>query len=61
MSPPPGVVREDNGADYCNILGMACRLALDIGLNLDCTQLDIPKEEAQIRHMVLFACVVYDE
>ena len=43
------------------ISGMACRLALDIGLNLDCTQLDIPKAEGQIRHTVLFACVIYDE
>jgi hypothetical protein len=40
--------------------GMACRLALDIGLNLDCAYLRIFKEEVRIRHMVFLACIVQD-
>jgi len=40
--------------------GMACRLAIDIGLNLDCTMIDLPKRTIQVRFMVLWACVIYD-
>lgn len=42
-------------------LGAACRLAFDIGLNLDCSALDFPERELQIRHMVLWACIIYDQ
>ena len=42
-------------------LGMACRLGFDLGLNLDTTQLGLTEREVQIRHMVLWACAVYDK
>jgi hypothetical protein len=41
--------------------GMACRLGFDLGLNLDTTQLGLTEQEVQIRHMVLWACAVYDK
>lgn len=41
-------------------LGMACRLVFDLGLNLDTAQLDLSKQEVQIRQMVLGACMIYD-
>ena len=44
-----------------NYLGMACRLCFDLGLNLDWTQMGLSDREVQIRHMVLWACVVYDK
>jgi hypothetical protein len=42
-------------------LGMACRLGFDLGLNLDTSQLGLTEQEVQIRHMVLWACAVYDK
>jgi len=40
---------------------MACRLAFDMGLNLDCSTLGLSTQEEHIRHMVLWACVVHDQ
>lgn len=41
--------------------GMACRLAFDIGLHLDCRRMGLPESEVEIRDMTLWACVVYDK
>ncbi len=41
--------------------GMANRLCFDIGLHLDCQNDGLPEREIQIRHMTLFACVIYDK
>lgn len=40
---------------------MACRLAFDIGLHLDCRRMGLPESEVEIRDMTLWACVVYDK
>lgn len=50
-----GVLRTNLGA------GMANRLCFDIGLHLDCQNDGLPEKEIQIRHMTLFACVIYDK
>ena len=42
-------------------LGMANRLCFDLGLHLDCQNDGLPDKEIQIRHMTLFACVIYDK
>jgi hypothetical protein len=42
-------------------IGMANRLAFDIGLHLDCRSEAITDQEIQIRHMVMRACVIYDK
>ncbi|KAJ6005152.1 hypothetical protein N7451_003096 [Penicillium sp. IBT 35674x] len=41
-------------------VGIACRQAFDLGLNADSTDLNLPERDNQIRHMVLWACVVFD-
>ncbi|KAI9812436.1 MAG: hypothetical protein M1827_004667 [Pycnora praestabilis] len=53
-----GVGRENTGWMYG---GMACRLCFDIGLNLHSTHLGLSEHGVQIRHMVLWACMVYDK
>lgn len=53
-----GVGRDNTGWMYA---GMANRLCFDIGLHLDCQNDGLPEKEVQIRHMTLFACVVYDK
>jgi hypothetical protein len=40
---------------------MACRLCFDIGLYLDSNTSNLSELDVQIRHMVLWACVVYDQ
>lgn len=40
---------------------MANRLCFDLGLHLDCQNDGLPEKEIQIRHMTLFACVIYDK
>lgn len=39
---------------------MACRLAFDSGLNLDCSTSGLTAQEMEIRNMVLWACINYD-
>ncbi|RDW77744.1 Zn2 DNA-binding protein-1 [Coleophoma cylindrospora] len=53
-----GVGRDNTGWMYA---GMANRLCFDIGLHLDCSNDGLPEKEVQIRHMTLFACVIYDK
>lgn len=40
---------------------MANRLCFDLGLHLDCQNDGLAEKEVQIRHMTLFACVIYDK
>lgn len=44
-----------------NKIGMANRLAFDIGLHLHCGSSTMAPKEVQIRQMVMKACVVYDK
>jgi len=53
-----GVGRDNVGWMYA---GMANRLCFDLGLHLDCQNDGLPEREVQIRHMTLFACVIYDK
>ncbi|GKT92333.1 nitrogen assimilation transcription factor Nit-4 [Colletotrichum tofieldiae] len=53
-----GVGRDSMGWMYA---GMANRLAFDIGLHLDCRDNGISEREANIRHMVMRACIIYDK
>lgn len=53
-----GVGRDNTGWMYA---GMAIRLCFDIGLHLDCQNDGLPEKDIQIRHMTLFACVIYDK
>jgi len=40
--------------------GMSLRLLFDAGLHVDAAELCLTEREAQIRHMVLWACIVND-
>jgi len=40
---------------------MANRLCFDLGLHLDCQNDGLDEKDVQIRHMTLFACVIYDK
>ncbi|KEF56742.1 uncharacterized protein A1O9_06932 [Exophiala aquamarina CBS 119918] len=51
------VGRDNTGWMY---VGFACRLAIDLGLNLDCTKIDLPELTIKVRYMVLWACIIYD-
>lgn len=42
-------------------LGTCCRLAFDFGLNLDCSNLGLSKEEVKFRKDLLRSCVIYDQ
>ncbi|KAK5158109.1 hypothetical protein LTR04_005309 [Oleoguttula sp. CCFEE 6159] len=53
-----GVGRDNLGWMYS---GMAVRLCFDIGLHLDSRLSGLPECEVEIRHMTLWACVVYDK
>ncbi|GKT41397.1 nitrogen assimilation transcription factor nirA [Colletotrichum spaethianum] len=53
-----GVGRGNTGWMYA---GMANRLAFDIGLHIDVRISGISEHEAQIRHMVMRACGIYDK
>jgi len=53
-----GVGRDNVGWMYA---GMANRLCFELGLHLDCQNDGLPQREVQIRHMTLFACVIYDK
>ncbi|EFQ31945.1 fungal specific transcription factor domain-containing protein [Colletotrichum graminicola] len=52
-----GVGRNHTGWMYA---GMANRLAFDIGLHIDSRENGIGEHEADVRHTVMRACVVYD-
>ncbi|KAI1291546.1 fungal-specific transcription factor domain-containing protein [Xylaria venustula] len=55
-----GVGRENTGWMY---IGMANRLALDMGLNVNCSNsrlLELPDQEIRVRRRVMKACVVYE-
>jgi hypothetical protein len=41
-------------------LGMAFRMAFDLGLNLDGANLHLSQREQQIRRNVLSTCVIFD-
>jgi hypothetical protein len=43
------------------IIGMAFRLVFDVGLHVDPASLNLTEREAQIRHMVLWACIANDK
>ncbi|CAG8951391.1 hypothetical protein HYFRA_00007303 [Hymenoscyphus fraxineus] len=53
-----GVGRDNTGWMYA---GIANRLCFDLGLHLDCQDDGLDEKEIQIRHMTLFACVIYDK
>ncbi|CAK7211790.1 hypothetical protein SBRCBS47491_001238 [Sporothrix bragantina] len=40
--------------------GMSLRLVIDVGLHVDPSPLQLTVKEAQIRHMVLWACILHD-
>ncbi|CAK7231960.1 hypothetical protein SCUCBS95973_008100 [Sporothrix curviconia] len=40
--------------------GMSLRLVIDVGLHVDPSPLQLMVKEAQIRHMVLWACILHD-
>lgn len=42
-------------------LGMACRLAFDIGLHLDSRRMGLQETDVEIRDMTLWACVCSDK
>jgi hypothetical protein len=50
------------GRDDCGWMfaGMAFRLLFDVGLHVDPSELRLTEREVQIRHMVLWACVMND-
>ncbi|KAF2265058.1 hypothetical protein CC78DRAFT_515860 [Lojkania enalia] len=52
-----GTGRDDTGWMFA---GMAFRLLFDVGLHVDPSELRLAEREVQIRHMVLWACVMND-
>ncbi|KAI1821129.1 fungal-specific transcription factor domain-containing protein [Xylaria intraflava] len=53
-----GVGRDNIGRMYA---GMANRLAFDIGLHLDCSNVGLPKHEVSIHRRVMKACILQDK
>lgn len=49
--------RDDTGWMFA---GMAFRLLFDVGLHVDPSELRLTEREVQIRHMVLWACIMND-
>lgn len=49
---------DDTGWLYA---GMAFRLIYDVGLHVGSEALKLPEKEAELRHMVLWACIFYDK
>lgn len=43
-----------------SLIGIAFRFAIDIGLNLDCSTLNLSKREREFRSYVLRACTAFD-
>ncbi|ORY18151.1 fungal-specific transcription factor domain-domain-containing protein [Clohesyomyces aquaticus] len=52
-----GIGRDDTGWMFA---GMAFRLLFDVGLHVDPSELRLTEREVQIRHMVLWACILND-
>ncbi|KAF2462823.1 uncharacterized protein BDR25DRAFT_386050, partial [Lindgomyces ingoldianus] len=52
-----GIGRDDTGWMYA---GMAFRLLFDVGLHVDPSEIHLTEREVQIRHMVLWACILND-
>ncbi|KAK7190596.1 fungal specific transcription factor domain-containing protein [Paraphaeosphaeria sporulosa] len=52
-----GVGRDDTGWMFA---GMSFRLLYDVGLHVDPSELRLTDREVQIRHMVLWACIMND-
>jgi hypothetical protein len=52
-----GIGRDDTGWMFA---GMAFRLLFDVGLHVDPLELRLTEREVQIRHMVLWACIMND-
>ncbi|KAH7115887.1 fungal-specific transcription factor domain-containing protein [Dendryphion nanum] len=52
-----GIGRDDTGWMFA---GMAFRLLFDVGLHVDPCELRLTDREVQIRHMVLWACIMND-
>ncbi|KAF2635232.1 hypothetical protein P280DRAFT_437412 [Massarina eburnea CBS 473.64] len=52
-----GIGRDDTGWMFA---GMAFRLLFDVGLHVDPSELRLTEREVQIRHMVLWACIMND-
>jgi hypothetical protein len=40
---------------------MSFRLVFDVGLHVDASELRLTEREVQIRHMVLWACIINDK
>ncbi|KAI3319405.1 fungal-specific transcription factor domain-containing protein [Xylariaceae sp. AK1471] len=53
-----GVGRDNTGWMYA---GMANRLAFDVGLHADCSNIGLPDREISIRQRVMKACIFYDK
>jgi len=58
-SPVPPPLRVSAQRRY--IAGMAFRLAFDLGLDLDCSALNLSSSERQARHHALQKCIAYDK
>jgi hypothetical protein len=52
-----GIGKDDTGWMFA---GMAFRLLFDVGLHVDPSELRLTEREVQIRHMVLWACIMND-
>ncbi|KAF2107078.1 fungal-specific transcription factor domain-containing protein [Lophiotrema nucula] len=52
-----GIGRDDTGWMFA---GMSFRLLFDVGLHVDPCELRLTEREVQIRHMVLWACIMND-
>jgi hypothetical protein len=52
-----GIGRDDRGWMFA---GMAFRLLFDVGLHVDPSELRLTEREVQIRHMVLWGCIMND-
>jgi hypothetical protein len=52
-----GIGKDDTGWMFA---GMAFRLLFDVGLHVDPSELHLTDREVQIRHMVLWACIMND-
>lgn len=42
------------------VAGMACRLAVDIGLDLDCSYAGLDRDDSQLRQSLLYTCLIYE-
>jgi hypothetical protein len=49
--------RDDTGWMFA---GMSFRLVFDVGLHVEASELQLSEREVQLRHMVLWACIIND-